>query len=222
MSEKDEKDVMSEVISDISSAANEAVEEAPDTAEEAAEIFEEAEEKLEQEDNTPDDAQTIIVKFDDELEAAQAVRVVNKALRNRHETIYQGAVVKRDQEDEELQVEDLRDMGLADVVTGTAAIGFDLGRDGFQLAWTTAAAGIGLVVGGVRLLRRTALLAAGLGGSTWNWRHRRQLDSFHIEEEVAESATKLEPGETAVVIVADHETANEIATNLVHSGGELA
>lgn len=215
MSENDEKDIMGDVINDISSAA----EETPDTAEEAAQVFEEAAEEAE--DKTPADAETIVVKFDDDLDAARAVRVLNKALRTRHETIYQGAVVKREEDDEELQVEDLRDMGLADVITGTAVIGFDLGRDGFKLVRTTAAAGIGLIVGGIRLLRRTALLAAGIGGSTWTLRRRRNLDSFHAQEEIDATGTDLEPGETAVVIVADHETATEVATELVRSGGEL-
>ena len=58
MSENDEKDIMGDVINDISSAA----EETPDTAEEAAQVFEEAaeeeasfdEEKAE--DKTPADA----------------------------------------------------------------------------------------------------------------------------------------------------------------------
>ena len=228
MSENDEKDIMGDVISEISSAA----EETPDTAEEAAQVFEEAaeedaseeeasSEEEEAEEKTTADAETIVVKFDDDLEAARAVRVLNKALRKRHETIYQGAVVKREEGDEELQVEDLRDMGLADVITGTAVIGFDLGRDGFKLVKTTAAAGIGLILGGIRLLRRTALLAAGMGGSTWTLRRRRNLDSFHAQEEIDATATDLEPGETAVVIVADHETATELATELVRSGGEL-
>lgn len=217
MGENNEKDIMSDVINDISSAA----EETPDTAEEAAQVFEEAAEEGEAQEKTPEDAETIVVKFDDDLEAARAVRVLNKALRKQHETIYQGAVVTRNEPDEELQVEDLRDMGLADVISGTAVIGFDLGRDGFILVKNTAAAGIGLILGGIRLLRRTALLAAGMGGSTWNLRRRRHLDSFHAEEEIGATATDLEPGETAVVIVADHETASEIATNLVRSGGEL-
>lgn len=220
MGENNEKDIMGDVINDISSAAEAAAEEPVETAEEAAAVFEEAAE-AEEEELTPADAETIVVKFEDDLNAARAVRVLNKALRTKHETIYQGAVVTRNEADEELQVEDLRDMGLADVITGTAVIGFDLGRDGFMLVKNTAAAGIGLILGGVRLLRRTALLAAGMGGSTWNLRRRRNLDSFHAQEEIDATATDLEPGETAVVIVADHETASEIATNLVRSGGDL-
>ena len=159
MSQKNEKDVMSDVINDISSAVEEAEEtaeeiiaEIPDTAEEAAQVFEEA---AAEKERTPEDAETIIVKFDDDLEAARAVRVLNKALRKRYQTIYQGAIVKRKDKDADLQVEDLRDLGLADLVTGTAAIGINLGRDGFKLVWTTATAGISLIVGGIRLVRRT-------------------------------------------------------------------
>jgi hypothetical protein len=245
---KDEKDVMSEVINDISSAAEEASDEAseeaeemmdeavelmeeaeasaeetleestaaiPDNAEEAAEVFVEADIR----GQTPEDAETIIVKFDDDLEAARAVRVLNKALRKRHGKIYQGAIVTRDEKKQQLEVEDLRDLGLADLITETAALGINLGKDGLRLLWKTAAAGVGLVAGGIHLLRRTTLQAAGLGGSTMTMRYRKQLDSFHNEEG---TPPNLEPGESALVVVADRETAVEIANDLIKSGGELA
>jgi hypothetical protein len=231
MTKKDEKDVMSEVINDISSAAEEAEEAAPDTAEAAAEVFLEAEpdtaeeaagvfmEAEEEKERTPEDAETIVIKFDDDLEAARALNVLNKALRKRHESIYQGAIVKREEKKEELEFEDLRDMGMADLITGTVGIGVDLGRDSFKLVWKTATAGVGLVLGGIHLLRRTALLARGVGGSTLTLGKRHQLDTFAAQEEMK---TDLEPGESAVVIVADHDTAVEIANDLIKSGGELA
>jgi hypothetical protein len=215
MSKKDEKDVMSEIINDISSAAEENPEEA---MEEAAEAVEEAIEEFEEAVKAAEDAETIVVKFDDDLETARAVRVLNKALRKRHETIYQGAVVSREDEDE-IVVQDMSDMGFANLITGSVGIGIDLGRDGFNLVRSTAAAGIGLITGGIRLLRRSALLAMGLGGATWTVPRRKKLEAF---ENLEGTTVNLQPGETAVVIVADHDTAVEVANDLIKSGGELA
>ena len=110
-------------------------------------------------------------------------------------------------------------MGMADLITGTVGIGIDLGKDSFKLVWKTATAGVGLVLGGIHLLRRTALLARGVGGSTLTLGKRHQLDTFAAQEEMK---TDLKPGESAVVIVADHDTAVEIANDLIKSGGELA
>lgn len=225
MSDKDGKDIMSDVINDISSAADAAAEETQDAVEvTAADIDEAADEAAEagaaeESAEPPADAETIIVAFDDELDAARAVRVVNKALRQRNETIYQGAMISRD--DDELTVEDLRDMGLTDVVTGTAGIGLDLGRDGFKLALSAATTGLALIGSSFRLLRKTALLTAGLAGSTVTIPVRRGLTSFDADEDLQDPTTILEPGNTAVVIVADHETAAELATDLVRSGGTL-
>jgi hypothetical protein len=225
MNQDENKDLMGDIINDISSATDEAsaVDETPSTGElleEMQESLEEVQEEIEEE-QAKAAAETIVVKFDDDLEAAQAVRIINKALRKRHDTIYQGAFVKR-AADEELEVEDFSKLGLADLVTGTAAIGFDLGKDGARLIWTTASAGLGLITGGFRLLRRTALSAAGLGGSTLTLRRRHKLDSFQPEEDITITTSDLAPGETAVVIVADRDTANELATDLVQRGGELA
>jgi len=228
MSKNDNKDIMTDIINDISSAADETAEEMQDTGEEVQVSLDEALQGLREAAEAAQDqaevhagAETIVVKFDNDLEAAQALRIINKALRKRKDTIYQGAFVKRAGEDE-LDVQDFSQAGLADLVTGTAAIGYDLGKDGVKLAWTTAAAGVGFITGGIRLLRRTALSAAGLGGSTLTLRRRHKLDTFEPEEKVAVSTTDLAPGETAVVIVADRETANELATDLVRHGGELA
>ncbi len=214
MSDKKQKDVMSDVINDIASAVEEPLVE----AETVAGVVEVA--QAEAQAARARDAETIIIKFDDEIEAARAVRVLNKALRRRHDTIYQGALVSRE-EDEQLVVEDLRDLGFADLITGTAAIGYDLGRDSLRLARTSAAVGFGLLRDSARLLQRTALRAMGVGGSTLTLPTRRGLDSFQAAEGLG-TAVILEEGETAVVVVADHETAAELMTDLVRSGGEIA
>ena len=215
MSKKQEKNVMDSVIEDIATAVDEAVVEAE--AEQAAAVEMIAEAASQQE--TPPGVDTIVVKFDDDLAAARAVRVINKALRKRKDTIYQGAVVSRKNEDD-YEVEDMRDMGLSDVITGTAGIGIALGRDGFKLVWSAARSGLNLISSGFRLLRRTALASMGLAGATWTIPSRRRLDDYD-EAGAQSTATALEPGSSAVVIVADRETAAELATDLVRSGGEL-
>ncbi len=222
MNDKDEQDIMSDVINDISSAAEEEAGQAAEALEETAADIDADAETAESDAaaEVPEDAETIIVAFEDELDAARAVRVVNKALRQRNETIYQGAMISRDEGDD-FKIEDLRDMGLTDVITGTAEIGLDLGRDGFKLALSAATTGFALIGSGIRLLRKTALLTAGLAGSTMTIPSRRSLNSFEADEEMQDPSEVLEPGTTAVVIVADHETAAELATDLVRSGGAL-
>ena len=68
--------------------------------------------------------------------------------------------------------------------------------------------------------RRSALLAAGLGGSTWTIPRRRALANFEAEE-VLDPTAALEPGQSAVIIVADHDTAAELTNDLIRSGGDL-
>jgi hypothetical protein len=208
VTKKETKDVMGDVINDISSAVEETVEEAmeetPEPAEEAA--------------LAPD---RLVVKFGNEIDAARAVRVINKALRDRQDTIYQGAMISREENDE-LKVEDLSDMGLSDVITGTAALGFDLGRDGVRLVWTAATTAAALVTAGFKLLQRTALMASGLAGATRTIPQRRRMEALFDEDDLQETAIDLQPGETAVVLVADFDTASDLAADLVRSGGELA
>ncbi|MEA3335167.1 MAG: hypothetical protein U9R25_04605 [Chloroflexota bacterium] len=163
----------------------------------------------------------IVVRFTDEKDAEDAIHIVNKALRKRNETIYQGALVTRG-EDNELHVRDLRDMGLFDIITGTVGLTFDLGRGGLHLMLSAAMASLGFFVGGWRLLRNTASRSATLVGSTWTIPKRRQLESFEAGDALESSDAGLEPGTSAVVIVADHETASELATDLVRSGGEIS
>jgi hypothetical protein len=218
MSKENEQDVMEDVINDISAAREEVIEDASEAVAEMVEEIQEVSPEAGAFASTPD---TIVVTFADELAAERAVRIVNRALRMRKDTIYQGAMIHRLGENE-LKVEDLRDMGLADVITGSAGIVFDLGRDGVRLAWSLVTAGTSFIAAGFRLLRKTALQTVNLAGSTRTIPQRRELDQFYSEEELQTETTRLEPGTTAVVIVADHETASELATDLVRSGGELA
>ncbi|MFN2137753.1 MAG: hypothetical protein ACK2UK_17470 [Candidatus Promineifilaceae bacterium] len=217
MSSKNEKDIMEDVISDISEAHADI---ADDAAEAVAEIIEEVQEAAAESEAAAAEPETIVVTFENELDAERAVRVINKALRRREDSIYQGAMVQRRGEDE-LKVEDLRDMGLGDVITGTAGIVIDFGRDGARLAWSLVTSGTSLVAAGFRLLRKTALQTANLAGSTRTIPQRRHLEMFLGDEALQAEMSGLEPGETAVVIVADHDTASELVTDLVRSGGEL-
>ena len=167
-----------------------------------------------------DDPETLVVTFEKEKDAQEAIRVINKALRKRHGSIYQGALVSQDEENE-VKIQDLHDTGLTDVVRGGLDLVFDTGRDGFRLVWSTLGAGMFFFGGGWRLVRSTVRRGLGLLGTTWTIPRRRRLETFGAEGKVAPTGVELEPGGSAVVIVADHETAVGLATELVKSGGEI-
>lgn len=166
------------------------------------------------------EAEVLVVTFDSEEAARSAVRVLNQALRDEDRTIYQGALLSR-AADNELRIRDLRDMGLGDLITGTAGLTIDTGRSGLKLTWAAVSTGVGVVIGGLRLARNTIDRAAGLLGSFWSIPSRRRLDRFDPDEQVQERGQDLEAGKTAVVILASHETAAELATKLARSGGRL-
>ncbi|MFN2134692.1 MAG: hypothetical protein ACK2UK_01975 [Candidatus Promineifilaceae bacterium] len=164
--------------------------------------------------------ETLVVTFEKREDAEAAVRVINKALRKRHDTIYQGALVSLDK-DREVQIQDLHDTGLSDVIVGGVGLALDTGIGGFRLLWSTLGAGIFFFGGGWRLLRSTVGRGLALAGTTWTIPRRRRLEEFGAEGHVEPTGVNLAPGGSAVVIVADHETTAELATDLVNSGGEL-
>ncbi len=166
------------------------------------------------------DPQTLVVLFDKRKEAEAALRVLNKALRKHPGSIYQGALVSLDEE-REFKIQDLHDTGLTDIARGGADLLFDTGRDGMKLIWSTVGAGLFFFGGGWRLVRGTVRRGLGLLGTTWTIPRRRRLSSFGSGGQVEPTGLALEPGGSAMVIVADHETAAALATELVQSGGEL-
>lgn len=165
--------------------------------------------------------ETLVVTFEKREDAEAAVRVINKALRKRHDTIYQGALVSLDK-DREVQIQDLHDTGLSDVIVGGVGLVLDTGIGGFRLLWSTLGAGIFFFGGGWRLLRSTVRRGLALAGTGWTIPRRRRLEEFGAEGHIEPTSVDLQSGGSAVVIVADHETAAELATDLVKSGGEIA
>lgn len=168
-----------------------------------------------------DEPETLVVTFARRRDAEAALLVINKALRKRHDTIYQGALVSRNEDDDELQIFDLHDMGLGELIGGGVNLFFDTGRDGFRLLWSTVGAGLFFFGGSWRLVRSTARRSLALLGSTWSIPRRRRLDSFGTQGRVEPTGVEIEPGGSAVVLVADHETAVELANELVINGGEI-
>lgn len=166
------------------------------------------------------DPETLVVTFEKRKDAEEAIRVVNKALRKRHDTIYQGAFVSLD-EDRKVKIKDLHDTGLTDVISGGVGFVFDTGLDGFQLLWSALGAGVVFFGGGWRLLRSTVRRGSALAGTTWTIPRRRRLEPFGTEGHMEPTSVDLAPGGSAVVIVADHETAAKLATDLVNRGGEI-
>jgi hypothetical protein len=170
-----------------------------------------------EEENAPE---IMTVFFDDENAAQNGVRILNKALRSEHRTIYQGALLSRDK-DNALTIRDLRDMGLGELITGTADLTLDTSRSGLKLTWAVVSTGVGVVVGAGRLAKNTFNRAMGLLGSFFSIPSRRRLERFNPDAQVQELGLQLPEGKTAVIIVADHETAAELTTDLVRSGGAL-
>ncbi len=169
-----------------------------------------------------DEPETLVVTFARRKDAEAALSAINRALRKRHETIYQGALVSRNEDDDELHIFDLHDMGLGEIIGGGFNLAFDTGRDGLRLLWSTVGAGLFFFGGSWRLVRSTARRSLALLGSTWSIPRRRRLESFGAQGQVEPTGVAIEPGGSAVVIVADHETAVDLANELVRKGGEIA
>ncbi len=168
-----------------------------------------------------EEAEVVLVTFDSEEAAQNAVRILNKALRDSDRTIYQGAMISR-MKDNELRIRDLRDMGLGDLITGTADLGLDFGRTGLKLTWAVVSTGVGVVVGVGRLAKSTFDRAMGLLGTFFSIPDRRRLRPFEQDEQVQQSTEMLPEGKTAVLLVANAETARELTTDLVRGGGAIA
>lgn len=165
-------------------------------------------------------SKVVVARFDDPKQAEDALRAMNKALRDESKTISQGAVVSL-RRNGSLRVRDFRDMGLGDLVMSAADLTIDVGAQSAKIALTALLVGAGLLLDGLRLVKNSAGRAVGLAGVTLSLPSRRALDDFAAGDELQSLSVSLEPGDTAVVVVADNETAAELATKLVHSGGTL-
>jgi hypothetical protein len=168
-----------------------------------------------------DQPETVVVTFRNREDAEEAIRVINKALRKRPGTIHQGALVTREADESEPRVHDLQDAGLFDIAGGGARLLLDTGRDGARLIWSTIGAGLFFLGGSWRLVRSVSRRSLALAGSTLTIPRRRRLDAFGARGQVEPSSLQIEPGGSAVVLVADHETAVDLANELLRSGGEL-
>ena len=140
-----------------------------------------------------DAPEIIAVSFDDENAAQNAVRILNKALRSDHRTIYQGALLSRGK-DNALTIRDLRDMGLGELITGTADLTLDTSRTGLKLTWAVVSTGVGVVVGVGRLAKNTFDRAMGLLGSFFSIPSRRRLERFDAGVQVQELGIQLPEG----------------------------
>jgi hypothetical protein len=167
------------------------------------------------------EAEVLMVTFDDETAAREAVRVLNKALRNSDRTIYQGALISR-MEDNELRIRDLRDLGLTDVIKGTFDLTFETGRTGLKLSWAVVSTGIGVVIGTARLAKDALSGVMSLVSSVLSMPSRRHLDRYDASEQIQETSETVEPGTTTLVILGTPETVKDLATDLARSGGRIS
>lgn len=165
-------------------------------------------------------SRVVVARFDDAKQAEDALRVINKALRDESKTISQGALVSL-RRNGSLRVRDFRDMGLGDMVMSAADLTIDVGVQSAKIALTALLVGAGLFLDGLRLVKNSADRAIGLAGVTLSLPSRRDLDDFAAGDELQSLSVSLERGDTAVVVVAEPDTAGELATKLAQSGGTL-
>ena len=157
--------------------------------------------------------QTVVAKFDDPGDA-------EKALRDEDKLIYEGGVVALDK-DGELEFKDMRDIGLADIFVDAADTTISIGLGGLGLLMGVATAGLNFVFDSFRLVKNNAGQVVGLAGAVLAYPNRKLLSSYQPGTEIRKLSKSLKPGETAVVVTADPDTAATLATDLARSGGEL-
>jgi hypothetical protein len=164
--------------------------------------------------------QTVVAKFDDSYDAEKALRKVTKALRDQDKLIYEGGVVALD-EGGELEFKDMRDIGLTDIIVDAADTTISVGLGGLGLVMGVAMAGLNFVFDSLRLVKNNAGQVIGLAGEVLAYPNRKLLSSYRPGAETLKLSKSLKPGETAVVVTADPDTAANLATELARSGGQL-
>jgi len=164
--------------------------------------------------------QTVVAKFDDQADAEKALRKVTKALRDEDKLIYEGGIVALDK-DGDLDFKDMRDIGLGDIIVDAADTTLSIGLGGLGLLMGVATAGLNFVFDSLRLVRNSASQVIGLAGEVMSYPNRQLLSKYQPGTEVRKLSKSLQPGETAVVVTADPDTAAMLATDLARSGGEL-
>jgi hypothetical protein len=164
--------------------------------------------------------QTVVAKFENPADAEKALRKVTKALRDEDKLIYEGGMVALDR-DGELEFMDMRDIGLADIIVDAADTTISIGLGGLGLLMGVATAGLNFVFDSLRLVKNNAGQVIGLAGEVLAYPNRKLLSNYRPGAETLKLSKSLKPGETAVVVTADPDTAATLATDLARSGGEL-
>ena len=164
--------------------------------------------------------QTVVAKFEDPADAEKALRKVTKALRDEDKLIYEGGVVSL-REDGKLKFKDMRDFGMTDIFVDAADTTISIGLGGLGLMMGVATAGLNFVFDSLRLVRNNAGQVIGLAGAVLAYPNRKLMSAYEPGAEMLKLSKNLEPGETAVVVTADPDTAANLATDLARSGGEL-
>lgn len=165
-------------------------------------------------------ATTIVAKFEDAADAEKALRTLNKTLRDEEKTIYQGAIVSRE-EDGEVHIKDMRDLGLADIIIDAADATIGIGLSGMGLLVGMATAGLDLMFDTIRVVRNSAGQVIGVTAEALAYPNRKLLKSYQPGSEILKAGDGLQPGDTAIVVTADEATASELATDLARKGGVL-
>ena len=124
-------------------------------------------------------------------------------------------------EDGKLKFKDMRDFGLTDIFVDAADTTISIGLGGLGLMMGVATAGLNFVFDSLRLVRNNAGQVIGLAGEVLAYPNRKLMSAYEPGAEMRKLSKNLEPGETAVVVTADPNTAADLATDLARSGGKL-
>ena len=166
------------------------------------------------------DSRMIVAKFDDSRDARRALREVKQAMSQQQVAVREGAVIRRDI-DGGLSINDVRELGLGDIVRGTTDLTVGLGRGGFGLALRLFGGAVGLAADGVRLALHGAWRAAFLAGAVIATPGRKLSSYMELDKYMQTVGEDLDPGTAAVILVLADDQDGDLAEMLAGSGGTL-
>jgi uncharacterized membrane protein len=166
------------------------------------------------------DSEVIVAKFDDSRNAQRALREVKKAMSQQQIAVREGAVIRRDINGG-LSINDVRELGLGDVVRGATDLTLGLGRGGFGLALRLFGGAVGLAADGVRLALHGAWRAVFFAGAVIATPGRKLSSYLELDKYMQTVGEDLDPGTAAVILVVTEDPEGDLAETLVGSGGVL-
>ena len=162
---------------------------------------------------TDQNAEVVVVTFEDRNQAQKALRSLNEADRADLIDIHEGALVSRDVYGE-IHIDDLKLIGFDDLVRNSVGIALNVAVSGTGLLLVTAFEGL-------RILSRGGWQLAGLATALLASPLHRMRDTIIPDSRVKTVGADLEPGGSAVVAVVNADVATDLAAELERRGGVI-